>query len=204
MTILTFTIGTAIHPARTELKTSDGLLVFERHLPCHSSDDKTPEDAINCVHFKPGTREQVAAMNAEYIQTVERIVAAFNACQGLTTDQLRTIPGGTFENAIQQLYDIAESLQTDLNEADRRAGAAGRALERANDTIAASDKARRKMKEQAGFDDNTSFDVVWAKVLNVYQKHRQAAACQNDDACEFKGDGKGGSTCTKCGESIPF
>lgn len=204
MTTLHFTIGTHAHPARTELKTSDGLLVSERQLPCYSSNDKTPDDAINCVHFKPDTREQVAAMNADYINTVERIVAAFNACQGLTLEQLRNVPGGTFREGTRALFEEAENLQAQLDEADRRAGAAERRLYRANETIAAHDESRRQMKEQAGFDDRTSFDVVWAKVMDVYQKHRQATGCQNDANCTFKSDGKGGSTCTKCGESFPF
>jgi len=39
-------------PFDIETRDASGALVFRRHLPCTSSDDLTPEEAMACVHFK--------------------------------------------------------------------------------------------------------------------------------------------------------
>lgn len=61
--------------------------------------------------------------------------------------------------------------QQALDEADRRAGAAERELSRRIKELCNIDACRRKYKEQAGYPENTSFDLVWEEVL---KKSKQA------------------------------
>ena len=56
-------------------------------------------------------------------------------------------------------------LKADLDEADRRAGAAERLLEFEVDSRIKRDVWLRKAKAEAGYDNNVSFDVVWQDVL---------------------------------------
>lgn len=56
-------------------------------------------------------------------------------------------------------------LKADLAEADRRAGAAERRMADMEDTIARANRSRDRMKEEAGYHTNVSFDVVWAETL---------------------------------------
>lgn len=56
-------------------------------------------------------------------------------------------------------------LTAELAEADRRAGAAERRMADLEDTISKANRSRDRMKEEAGYHTNVSFDVVWAETL---------------------------------------
>ena len=56
-------------------------------------------------------------------------------------------------------------LKAELAEADRRAGAAERRLADMADTLAKLNSSRDRMKAEAGYHANVSFDVVWAETL---------------------------------------
>ena len=56
-------------------------------------------------------------------------------------------------------------LTAELAEADRRAGAAERRMADLEDTISKANHSRDRMKEEAGYHTNVSFDVVWAETL---------------------------------------
>lgn len=58
-----------------------------------------------------------------------------------------------------------------LNESDRRAGAAERYADQFMETLAALQKSRSKMKQQLGYDENTSFDVVWNELINERRRN---------------------------------
>lgn len=53
----------------------------------------------------------------------------------------------------------------ELDEADRRAGCAERKSANLQDTLDRLIASRRKMKHEAGYDDNVSFDVVWSEIF---------------------------------------
>lgn len=59
---------------------------------------------------------------------------------------------------------IAE-LQKQLNEADRRAGAAERQMEDLKEAAAKRSNWLYKAKQEAGYDSSISFDIVWAETL---------------------------------------
>jgi hypothetical protein len=65
-----------------------------------------------------------------------------------------------------------QKLKKDLDEADRRAGAAERNNEWLRDIASRRDDWLRQAKKDAGFHDNISFDVVWEKALTAYLKHK--------------------------------
>lgn len=58
-------------------------------------------------------------------------------------------------------------VSADLNEADRRAGAAERMSASYQDSACARDRWLRKAKEEWGVDNNVSFDVVWDQALKA-------------------------------------
>lgn len=60
---------------------------------------------------------------------------------------------------------LIAKLKADLAEADRRAGAAERQMAEMTDTIARANRSIERMKEEAGYHSNVSFDVVWAETL---------------------------------------
>jgi hypothetical protein len=64
----------------------------------------------------------------------------------------------------EQDTKLAE-LEAERDEADRRAGAAERAISNLKDTLYRIDRQRDKWKAEAGYTSNTSFDVVWAETL---------------------------------------
>lgn len=70
-------------------------------------------------------------------------------------------------NRLICIADAYLALREEVDEADRRAGAATRYLERIRETQAASDDWLRKAKEQWGVHENTSFDVVWEECLQL-------------------------------------
>lgn len=74
-----------------------------------------------------------------------------------------------------------ETLQKDLAEADRRAGAAERENEQLRKTIQASRDWIEEAKDEAGYSRNVSFDVVWEETL---AKARQAEV-DVDDLAQF-------------------
>ena len=65
------------------------------------------------------------------------------------------------------MCDEMKRLKEERDDADRRAGAAERMLERAQDNELANIKWMRKAKEQWGVSENTSFDVVWDQCLKL-------------------------------------
>ena len=64
-----------------------------------------------------------------------------------------------------ELDESVAAMSADLAEADRRAGAAERAKARVDDDAAKRASWLRSAKAEAGYDDNVSFDVVWAETL---------------------------------------
>ena len=87
--------------------------------------------------------------------------AAWNAAKPAVDNIGDQIPGSIAAHHLE----VIKSLQRELGEADRRAGAAERLRARDEETLRALSTARSKMKAQAGYDDNVSFDVVWADAL---------------------------------------
>lgn len=75
---------------------------------------------------------------------------------------------------LEEQLNTAELLlkaSDDLEEADRRCGELGRKLEYCQDELSRSKYSRLKMKEEAGYTDNASFDVVWNETLQKAKKH---------------------------------
>lgn len=68
------------------------------------------------------------------------------------------------------------TLQEQLDDADRRAGAAERELETCRSDLARINRVRDKMKDEWGVDRNVSFDVVWAEALKLKRQATQPAA----------------------------
>jgi hypothetical protein len=66
---------------------------------------------------------------------------------------------------IQLLQEKVLQLQSDLDEADRRAGAAERANAKLIDEASARKSWLSKAKREAGYDEAVSFDVVWQETL---------------------------------------
>ena len=50
-------------PFRIETFDENGNVVFSRDLPAHSSKDKTPNEAVNCLNFPHDQREQWSQEN---------------------------------------------------------------------------------------------------------------------------------------------
>jgi hypothetical protein len=92
---------------------------------------------------------------------------------------------------IAHLRAEVETLKVERDDADRRAGASERRLERVSDSLDRFRDVRRKMKRERGYDDNVSFDVVWAETcakadraardLAVAEAVREACAVVVDD-----------------------
>ena len=76
----------------------------------------------------------------------------------------------------------ADSGATELAEADRRAGAAERALAACREDLTRFERVRDQMKDQWGASRNTSFDVVWAEALAL-----KADSGVQEDAARGKG-----------------
>jgi len=71
-------------PFRILTKTEAGDIVFTRDLPCHSTSDKSANDALNCLHFKKADRGGCAAINkTAFADEVLRAAAPdlLEACQ---------------------------------------------------------------------------------------------------------------------------
>ncbi len=86
----------------------------------------------------------------------------------LTSDLPSDGHGMSLADAAAELIALQaanEQLQATVNEADRRAGAAERQLESERDTNQRRDSWMRTAKQEAGYGNNTSFDVVWAEAL---------------------------------------
>ena len=87
--------------------------------------------------------------------------AAWNAANPSASNIGDQIPGSIAAHNLE----VISSLQRQLAEADRRAGAAERLRASDAEALRAYATTRSKMKTQAGYDDNVSFDVVWADAL---------------------------------------
>lgn len=75
------------------------------------------------------------------------------------------IQAETLRNLIDTHADHRQPLQMQLDEADRRAGAAERELAAVREELESLRRVRDKQKKQAGYDMHVSFDVVWSEVL---------------------------------------
>lgn len=87
------------------------------------------------------------------------------------------------DGALEFLIERAErcrELEVERDEADRRAGSAERRLADAKSSRGKHDSWKRKAKFDAGYHDNTSFDVVWKETLEkaaeVERLHARVAA----------------------------
>lgn len=69
------------------------------------------------------------------------------------------------EQVVKELGEAMELLKKERDEADRRAGAAERELQRYKDAQQANDQWLDKAKEQWGVHRHTSFDLVWEEAL---------------------------------------
>lgn len=97
--------------------------------------------------------------------TVLRELAAHRASTRLlTSDDARAIVAH-----IDSLTAELAAAKAERDEADRRAGAAERQLEHANDNIRARTRWLDQAKDDAGFHRNVSFDKVWAAALAAYK-----------------------------------
>lgn len=79
---------------------------------------------------------------------------------GLVGSEVRQLIG-----ELRYLRTAMQARSRELDEADRRAGAAERNAERLKEDAAARAVWLAKAKRDAGFSDATSFDVVWAQAL---------------------------------------
>lgn len=64
--------------------------------------------------------------------------------------------------------------QQQLDDADRRAGAAERQLEHVQDTLNTFTGVRSRMKREWGVHENVSFDIVWAEAIALKHAHEQS------------------------------
>jgi len=68
------------------------------------------------------------------------------------------------------------TIQKQLDDADRRAGASERELETCRSDLARINHVRDKMKDEWGVDRNVSFDVVWDEALTLKRQATTSAA----------------------------
>jgi hypothetical protein len=82
--------------------------------------------------------------------------------------------------------DVAR-LTAELNEADRRAGAAERRCAGMDEERTARERWLRRAKEEAKYDDTVSFDVVWAETLEKARRAdaAEARAARAEEAVEY-------------------
>jgi len=74
--------------------------------------------------------------------------------------------------ALREDYDELECAKAERDEADRRAGAAERELAELKEELLTYKDLRSQRKRDAGYDDGTSFDVVWAEALAALKEKR--------------------------------
>ncbi|MCW7556448.1 hypothetical protein NX722_28615 [Endozoicomonas gorgoniicola] len=67
----------------------------------------------------------------------------------------------------KEIRKIVSKLKSDLDEADRRAGAAEREKVRLKESAQARRDWLRRAKEEAGYHDSVSFDTVWDETLKL-------------------------------------
>lgn len=82
---------------------ANGDIVFTTRMPCHSSADKTKEDAIECKHFKHAEREKYSAVNKLAISDDVLRAAApdlFDALQALIDMDVSYQRGPKVEQAV--------------------------------------------------------------------------------------------------------
>jgi hypothetical protein len=73
---------------------------------------------------------------------------------------------------IQSCLDWAKQLEAELDDADRRAGAAERVLAGIREDVYRVDQCRAAQKTAAGYHRNVSFDVVWDEALAALLEKR--------------------------------
>ena len=82
------------------------------------------------------------------------------------------IPSPATNGQLQELRRTIERLTRERDEADRRAGAAERELASARETLACHSRSRERMKDEAGYDRNVSFDIVWSDLMTELARLR--------------------------------
>ena len=81
------------------------------------------------------------------------------------------------DHKIEELQAQVAKLESDLAEADRRAGAAERMLASAKEDIYRLETCRREYKRDWGVEDRVSFDDVWEEALVLKRKFEDAVGC---------------------------
>ena len=71
-----------------------GDVVYREVLPCHSSKDKSFEEALNCLNFKASEQEEYAAINHRAVADTYLRAAAPDLLEALKWMVLRTEEGG--------------------------------------------------------------------------------------------------------------
>lgn len=92
-------------------------------------------------------------------------------------------------------YDL--TLTKERDEADRRAGAAERALEHSKESEWARERWLNKAKDQWGVHRHTSFDVIWAECLQLKKDSVELAHWRECAAGEGESDGHGWALTTQ-------
>lgn len=80
-----------------------------------------------------------------------------------------------FQPKLANLQDILDRVVRERDDADRRAGAAARQLEYAQDSASRRSSWLDKAKKEWGVDSNVSFDVVWAEALALKARYNGSA-----------------------------
>lgn len=82
------------------------------------------------------------------------------------------------DHKIEELQAQVAKLESDLAEADRRAGAAERMLASAKEDIYRLETCRREYKRDWGVEDRVSFDDVWEEALALKRKFEESVASE--------------------------
>lgn len=127
---------------------------------------------INTDHVQPGTEPVAQAdemdkltLTITFDDDVDCSIEVFGTTKHLTRLKTWLERCDLANEAIAARASLPAGGVVELAEADRRAGAAERELAKAREDIDRFTSVRSKMKREAGYDDNVSFDLVWADVL---------------------------------------
>ena len=99
----------------------------------------------------------------DYVDMVLKENDIYNKQQ---TDQ-ELIRSNSINQKYQNITTLDEALKL-IEEQDRMIGQLTRENNENKDTISRLKECTRKRKKAAGYDDSTSFDVIWDDMLNVY------------------------------------
>src|SRR4051794_24288642 len=98
------------------------------------------------------------------VQFVMDAVLSYAACNEADRAELEPV----IRRRIAAVMRESEaSMGRQRDEADRRAGAAERNVERLDDSVSKHSSWLSKAKREAGYPDNISFDVVWSDALRA-------------------------------------